>query len=505
MTSKQKTKSFRLSKSNYVLGLQCEKALWLTKNRKDIVISHDAATQANFDMGNEVGALARKCFAGGAMISDAHLNIASAVNLTQSLIMDGQSIIFEAAAYNKNNGTFCFVDILQKVSDPNAKQDEWHLIEVKSSTSVKDYHIDDLSFQHYVFSESGYNITKCFIMHIDNSYVRKKRVVPKKLFKLVDVTDEILTYQSIVKQKSARFNTVITHKEEPRIPISEHCFSPFECDYMPLCWKDVPEYSIFNIYRKKQAFGICDELSSYEIKDIPADYLPKGNKAIDVISFQEDKEYIDQEAIKQWLDGLKYPLYFLDYETITYAIPLFEFTSPYQQIPFQFSLHVQRSPNAELEHFEFIHKECSDPREHFTEALTRLCGKSGSIIVYNQAFEMTRNRELAEFLPNYAKKLHSINERVVDLMIPFRKRWLYSPKQKSSASIKYVLPAFTELSYANMAIANGQDAMDAYTAFAKGIYPPQELPALWNNLSKYCELDTLAMVELLNVLREKSS
>ncbi len=491
----------RLSKSKYILGLQCEKALWLAKNRTDIVIEVDAATQANFDMGNEIGALARKCFAGGEIIPNAHHDIKKAVNLTQALIADGQSVIFEAAAYSPSDGAFCLVDILQKVSDPNAKEAEWHLIEVKNSTSVKEYHLNDISFQYYVFSECGYNITKCFIMHIDSSYVRKKRLVPKKLFKLEDVTDIAMANKDLVKQKVLELNEIVSCKTIPDISINTHCFHPFSCSYMPLCWENVPAYSIFNIFSKNQAFDMAKELNTYDIKSIPEQYLPSGNKGIDAICYQKNEVYVDKEAIANWLSCLKYPLYFLDYETIMYAIPLFENTSPYQQIPFQFSLHVQASPSASLEHFEFIHKQNSDPREEFTKALTKLCGHNGSIIVYNQAFEMTRNKELALHLPHYAKSLYKINERVVDLMIPFYKRWLYSPKQQSSASIKSVLPAFTTLSYEHMEIANGQDAMDAYTAFAKGVYPTKDLPKLWQNLCKYCELDTLAMVELLKVLR----
>lgn len=244
------------------------------------------------------------------------------------------------------------------------------------------------------------------------------------------------------------------------------------------------------------------QIGSYDIKNIPQKLFPTGAKVTDINCHQENKTHIDKDKIKGWLRGLQYPLYFLDYETLMPAIPLFESTRPYQQIPFQFLLHIQNNLDDELQHFEYLHKEKSDPREEFIKKLIEVCGNSGSIICYNQSFEKTRNKELAEDFPQYAESLEAINRRVVDLMEPFQKRFIYSPKQQSSVSIKAVLPAFTELNYKEMGIADGSEAMGAYLNFIKGKIADEA--KLMEDLSAYCKLDTYAMVELVKTLWNNS-
>lgn len=205
--------------------------------------------------------------------------------------------------------------------------------------------------------------------------------------------------------------------------------------------------------------------------------------------------------LRGFLNQLRYPLYFLDYETLTLAVPLFAGTRPHQQIPFQFSLHVQDSPNAELAHYEHLHQERSDPRHPFTEQLIRLCNVSGSIIVYNQSFEKNRNEELAVKFAQHTAALQAINDRMVDLLVPFRRRWLYHPAQKGSASLKAVLPAFTRASYDHLAISNGRDASRQYGNFMQGNVREKELPLLWHKLKEYCKQDTYAMIMLLDVVQ----
>ena len=225
---------------------------------------------------------------------------------------------------------------------------------------------------------------------------------------------------------------------------------------------------------------------------------------IDRECFLTDKIHVEPEKIKEWLDSLEYPLYYLDYETVMPAIPMFDNTSPYSQVPFQFSLHIQKEPHGKLEHIEFLHQEQSDPRRSLAEALVKGCGKKGSIVVYNQQFEKTRNKELADLVPDLSADILAINERVVDQLVPFRNRYLYSPKQKSSASIKYVLPAFSDLSYKGMNIANGGDAMTKYLAFLNGSQTKEESKQMFEDLFKYCGQDTYAMVLLMDVLYEWS-
>ena len=486
-----------ISKSQYVKGLQCPKALWLSHNRKDLAPDITAETQAMFDTGNEIGQLAMRCFENGVEVTNDYWDIEGAIAATQGYIETGHEIVFEATAMHPQDGTYCRIDVLRRVPD----SDEWDLIEVKSATSVKPYHLDDMSFQYHVFANAGYKVRKCFMMVIDNGYVRSDELKPQKLFRLQHITDEALARQSELEVAAVKLIKLVGQQAEPVVQIGTHCKKPFECEFMDHCWRDVPAYSIFNIYNAKKSVEIAQKINSYDLADIPDNLLPAGVKQIDIACYLQNKTYRDRDAIKDLVAQLQYPVYYLDYETLSPAIPLFEGTSPYEQVPFQFSLHVEAHPGGDLQHHEFIHKDASDPRRVMSKALIDLCGNHGSVIVYNASFEKGRNNELAEAFPEFADDLLAINERMIDLLVPFKKRWLYHPAQKSSASIKAVLPAFTDISYEQLGITNGAEASMLYQQFAKGNISKEDVEHLWYDLSKYCEMDTLAMVRLMAVLR----
>ena len=306
-------------------------------------------------------------------------------------------------------GAFSKIDVLRKVPNTN----EWDLIEVKGALNIKSYHIDDVSFQYYVFHHAGYNIRHCFLMLLNRDYIRQGDPDPKGLLMLEDITEKVVEKQNMTDVLATQLAVVPTQKNEPTIVISSHCFTPFECDYKEHCWQHVPEYSIYNLFSK-----------------------------IDIESFKTDAKHIDKEGINNFLNELEYPLYYLDYEAISYAIPLFDGTSPYQAIPFQFSLHIQESPGADLGYSSYLHRELSDPRRAFTEQLIADCGNKGSVIVFNESYEKKINKGLAKLFPQYTDEFEAINKRMIDLLIPFRKRFLYTSEQKSSCSIKNVLPAY---------------------------------------------------------------
>jgi hypothetical protein len=320
---------------------------------------------------------------------------------------------------------------------------------------------------------------------------------------LEDISEKVIANQDSIEPILAQLSNVLDLNDEPDADIGSRCFAPFECEYMHHCWKHVPDYSIYDIYKKKNADEIYSQIGSYDIQDIPSDLFPGGAKLVDINCYQNNTEHLEKDKITDFLKTLEYPLYYLDYETVWPAIPLYDGSRPYQQIPFQFSLHVQENPNAELQHFEFLHKEPTDPRLHLAERLIPLCGDRGSIVVYNKSFEMTRNRDLAKEYPQFAKEMEAINGRIVDLMVPFQKHWLYKPEQMGSYRIKDVLPAYvTELSYNELEIASGGVASEWYFRFVKGALSEDEHNSLWSNLSEYCKLDTYAMVALVEALKK---
>lgn len=477
----------KISKSDYILSLKCPLALWLKKHRQDLTPEFNEAT---LNQGNEIGSLAQKLYTEGKLITHKPWE-QEALAQTEKFVAEGIETIFEAVA-QAQSGEYCAADILTRNDDGS-----WTIIEVKSSTECKEYHLLDLSFQYYVFTNAGYNIKNCYLATINNEYMRDGEIEPHKLFKFHNVTDEVIQLAENVPQNLSLTRS-IKSGEEPVCEIGKCCSNFFDCQYFAHCWKDIPEYSIFNVHRLEKAAQIFHEYKTADLKELPEEVFPEGKKCKDIECYLQQKNIVKSEEITKFLAELQYPLYFLDYETINSAIPLFNGTHPYQQIPFQFSLHIQKSPESELEHVEFLHQTQTDPREDLIKKLISSCGDSGSVIVYNQQFEKMVNRDLAQDFPKYAKEILKINERMIDLLVPFRQRMLYHYSQKGSASIKKTLPAFTNMSYEDLEIGNGGDASSQYLAFMQGLVEKPE--DLFKNLRVYCGQDTLAMVKLLNVL-----
>lgn len=490
------TLQIKLSKTDFTKGKQCSKALWLNYHDPELRPDLDDKTKNILETGEEINELARSYFKDGinAAIDD-YFDILKASEFTKDLISQNHQIIFEATAIDKSDNSHARIDILQKNEDGAS----FNLIEVKGSTKAEKYHTDDLAFQYHIFIKAGFKIDKCLLMLINNKYRLKGKINLQEFFKFEDITDQILEKQNEVEAKKQELIKILNNQNQPNIIIGDKCFKPFDCQYQKHCWQNIPDYSIFNVcHRKTTAERIADEINSYDVNDIDVNNYEKGIKKLDILCYQENKTHIDKEKLSEFLSTLKYPLYFLDYESFSLAIPILQNTRPYQQIPFQFSLHIQDKPNAELKHFEFLHQNNNDPREDFIQNLIKYCQDNGSIIVYNQTFEKLRNKELAEDFTKYSDQLLSLNDRIIDLMIPFQKKWIYSPKQQSSNSIKKVLPAFTDLNYQDLEIKSGGDAMDIYAGFIKGKTSLES--NLIQNLIQYCKLDTYAMVKLLEEL-----
>ena len=489
------SKQFSISKSQYIKGLQCPKSLWLYRHRPDLAPEVSEATQYIFDSGHEVGELAQKYFAGGIEITDPYYETQNAIASTERAVKNGYDFIYEATAKSPD-GAYSRIDILSRVQGT----DQWDLIEVKQSTGIKDYYIDDMSLQKYAFVGAGYNIRKSILMHINNEYVREGGLDLKQLFVLEDCTEIVSERILDVKAKLENLINVINSEEEPQLNIGDQCGYPFACDYMHCCWSHIPGYSVYNVLRGSKLERLLAE-DIIEINDIPDDYNVTDREAIAINSYKNNSININKNGINEFIGSLVYPLYYLDYETIFPAIPLFDNSKPYQQIPFQFSLHIQKQPGGELQHIEFLHTSNGDPREAFAGTLIKSCGDNGSVVVYNQGFESRINRELGFALPKYKTDLDKINDRMVDLLVPFRSRYLYHPKMQGSASIKSVLPAFVpELSYDELEIGDGGSASLMYLSCIKDSVPAAEKESIYENLKAYCCLDTLAEVRLIEVL-----
>lgn len=492
-------KTLGISKSQYLKGIQCPKALWLYRHRPDLYPEISESQQHLFDTGHEIGRLAQQYFDNGVEITEEYYQIEQAIQSTQRAINDGYKTIFEATACSPDNA-FSRIDILRKVNGSNA----WDLIEVKGSTSVKDYHIDDAALQRHAFTGASYNIRKSCLMHVNSQYVRNGDLELEQLFALDDITDLAAASMKAIPTKLQALFSILNEKTEPPIEIGGHCSEPFQCDYTAYCWSHIPDYSVYNIFGGQKleqllAQGILDP------KDVPDSFNMTDRERIQIQSYKHGKIYADRPRIKDFLDSLTYPLYYLDYETVMPAVPLFDGTSPYQQIPFQFSLHVQDEKDGPVEHIEYLHTDNTDPRLGLIRELIRNCGRKGSVVVYNRGFEARINNELGTAYPESKDGLDNITSRMVDLLVPFRSRYLYHPEMKGSASIKAVLPAFyPDMGYDELEISDGGTASLKYLSCIKGLVSGELRASIFTELRKYCGLDTLAEVKLLSLLHQFS-
>ncbi|SEA16987.1 protein of unknown function [Desulfuromusa kysingii] len=479
-----------LSKSLILKGMQCPKALYLQKNPPAFEFPPQPDLEAKFRAGNEVGILAQQLFPGGTEVPFEGLSVLEQIEQTRQLIDDGAEVIYEASF--EYDGIFVKVDILVKDGDA------WQIHEVKMSTSVKEVNLDDAAIQFYVLGNCGLLISGAYLVHINNQYVRQGEIDVKQLFAGVDVQEEAFLRQANLPKIIDDLRSAL-QGDEPQIDIGPHCSDPYDCDFVPYCWQHIPDNSVFDLKgRGIKKFDYYDR-GIIHFEDIPLDDLNKAQRQ-QVEATLNEEDSTDPKAVKAFLDTLWYPLYHLDFETFNSAIPKFNDTRPYQQVPFQFSLHVQHDAGAEPEHYEFLAEPDVDPRRQLIEQLLDLIPEDGCVLTYNQTFEKGVLRALAELFPDLAGAIDKRLENVRDLMVPFRRRDVYRWQMRGSYSIKEVLPAMVpELSYSGMEIADGMAAMQAYhdmCALEDGV----ELEQLRKAMLEYCRLDTLAMVRILGEL-----
>ena len=314
------------------------------------------------------------------------------------------------------------------------------------------------------------------------------------LFTIDDVTELTLSRLADVPQQLADMRQTL-EGGEPGIDIGSHCTDPYECDFRPYCWQHIPEYSIFDIanLRNNRKFALYYG-GILHMKDIPADFTLSDNMKIQVEAELSGRDFINFHNIREFLSTVTEPLGFLDFETFMEPLPSYDLQRPYQQIPFQYSLHIHEK--CRLLHFEFLGDPGQDPRRSFIEKMLADTEPCRTILVYNKAFEVTRLLEMASIFPEFAAEIEAIITRIIDLMAPFRNKDYYVKAMCGSHSIKYVLPALVpDLSYDNLAIADGEMAMLAYSRLGK-ISDEAEKVEIRQALLDYCQLDTFAMVRI---------
>lgn len=490
-----------LSKSRYTQFRSCEKALWLGTNKPEEAMV-DAATEARFKTGTEVGILAKGLLGEFKDMSPKgdpwHSAIDNMLLSTKFAIKDGIINICEAAFLY--NGKYCAVDILHKVDGG------YEIYEVKSSTDAgKEIYAQDVAFQKYVLTKCGLNIVGTYLVCINNEYVRQGDIDIHQLFKIEDISEAVNAEYPNVE---ANIDSAVKVLEgpEPDKPLSTACLNPYKCAFWQYCTRNVPKPSVLNLYKMDWADRFENLYNGRITFEDVRDMDLSAKQRMQVECTLNGATHINKEGIKSFLDTLTYPLYHLDFESIMPAIPLYDGTRPYQQLPTQYSLHIQKEPCGELTHKEFLAPSKGNPLRPIAEALCRDIPTGVSVLVYNKAFECTRLRELAEMFPDLADHLFAIRDNVKDLLVPFSKGYYYLPAMGGSFSIKSVLPALfpndPELDYHALddMCQNGGDAMTLFPKLQD--MSPEDEEKARRALLNYCHLDTLAMVRVLDKLYE---
>lgn len=482
-----------LSKSKIIAHRQCPKRLWLQINRPEL-IQISAATQVRFDEGNKVGDIARQNHQGGVFIDT--LNRIEALALTKEAVAKRETI-FEGAFFEE--------DVMIRTDLLFPEKEGYRLVEVKSSTGVKSYHVDDVTVQSWVMEKAGCTPTSMALAYINNQFVYQGDGNYEGLFAEADLSNQVMPNMPQVQSWVDAAKKTLSSPVEPTIEPGEQCTNPFTCDFISYC--SPPEEGVeYPVEILPYGKAIAAELRGdgyKDLRDVPAERLSNPKHLKVHAATVSGQATLEVEAVDQ-IKALPYPRYYLDFETIGFAVPVWAGTRPYMQLPFQWSCHIEQADGSTT-HQEFLDLSGGNPREMFAKALIEAVSTHGPVVVYNAGFEGARIKELAAAFPHLSSELLVIPERFFDLL-PLARNHYYHPDMKGSWSIKDVLPTIVpELDYANLEVSDGVMAQEAYKEAIHSQTTPERKEEVRNAMLKYCEQDTIAMVKIVQAWGQKSS
>jgi hypothetical protein len=483
--------SLELSKSRVMAGLQCHKRLWWAAHEPTAPeLEPDDVLQAIFDDGHRVGRAARTYVPGGVLIDLPHDAYAERVTATEDAVRRGEAVIYEASFHA--SCVFVSVDILERAPKGTA------VIEVKSATRVKEQHLPDVAVQAHVVRESGLEVARMEVMHLNRACAYPDL---SNLFTRTDVTE---TLRELLGAMPRVINDQLAMLAGPLpdVAIGEHCWKPYECPFIERCWPAPPPHHVSTLYSVGRRALALEEQGYTTIHDLPDDVQLRAIQDRQRRAVQS-AQLIVEPGLQAALRDFKAPIAFLDFETVGLPIPVWNGCHPYDAVPVQFSCHVADA-GGRVTHHEWLAEGAGDPRPALAQRLIRACEGVRTIAAYSAGFERGRLTEMADALPALAAPLHSIADRLVDLL-PVVRNYVYHPQFGGSFSLKSVLPAMVpELSYEGLAISDGSAARQELERllFQEAELTPEAQAQLRSDLLRYCHHDTWGLVRLLRRLRD---
>ncbi|MBK7210528.1 MAG: DUF2779 domain-containing protein [Xanthomonadales bacterium] len=481
----------RLSKSRIQSGRQCHKRLWLELKQPGTA-RWGGAAQARLDEGTRFGELAQDLLGGGLLIAADHLHVREALAETQAALKRPHTeipMLFEPA--------FSYEDVRVRVDGFERGDRSDTLIEVKSTTSVKDEHIWDCAIQTWVARGAGRHVKKIVLAHVDNQFVYTTPGDYVGLLTQVDITSAVEALQSDIPRIVAELKEVAAGPK-PAIATGNHCTTPYGCPFIEHCQSgesEPPQFPVSLLPRARALIGRLEGEGYRDLRDVPDASLPNDLFKRIAAATRDDLPFVSAD-FQATLAAIPYPRYFLDFETVSFVIPRWLGTRPFQALPFQFSCHKESADGA-IEHSEFLDVSGGSPLSAFIDHLLDAVKEPGPILVWNRGFEASRLRELAGMFPEKSESLLEVVERMVDLLPLYRSNY-YHRDMRGSWSIKAVLPTVApELAYDDLDICGGTEAQSAYMEAIHPDTPSHRRDELRTQLLAYCERDTYAMMRLM--------
>jgi len=491
-------KNYILTKTLILSGIQCEKKLWLDlnqeKQRKD---------KAIFRAGNRFGNVVRNYYGKGLDLSDEKDHKIALTKTNEAINSKNVSVIYEGAFLYEE--TYIRADVLIKEGD------HWTLLEAKSATKVKDINFFDVAIQTYIIKKSGLNLKFSKLIIINNEFVYKGNQDYKNLIEEKDLTNDVLVKEKEINSLINKFKP-IKDKNCPNIEVGNQCKNPYPCEYLEKC--SSPEKNINEVsykilpYYGKALDEYCIENNISKLVDVPEDQLQSSRKDyannyhyIIQQAHKSNKAWINQDIRNHFKDWV-WPFYFMDFETVQQTVPVIQNTKPFEQLPFQWSVHKWDKPENDIEEFSFLEFENQSMELNFLDKLVKTLGNKGTIFVHNHPFEKSVLNKLKEKpnLNHFANDIENIIDRIVDTLALTRHNF-YSPEMFGKYSLKKIVKGIpTNITYESddeQSVSDGGDAQLAWFICTDPISKKEDKDKMKQELIKYCAKDTRAMYDLI--------